>query len=96
MYSRETYSTLFHIPQIGSNRKSQARYGIPWNPESDANNNCTNPHMSLSHQSNRYSLRNGNYPICLMINVKRKRKEEGSTLGIKFCCLYFFSQKIER
>lgn len=42
------------------------------------------------------SLRNGNYPICLMINVKRKRKEEGSPLGIKFCCLYFFSQKIER
>ena len=44
----------YSIPQIGSNRKSQAQYGIPWNPESDANNNCTNPHMSLSHQSNRY------------------------------------------
>lgn len=93
------YSTLFHISQIGSNWKSQTQYGIPWNPESDANNIIiVLIHICLS-PINRIgtSRRNGNSPIWLMINVKRKRKkEEGSLLGMKLCYLDFFSQKIER
>ena len=86
MYSRETYSTLFHIPQIGSNRKSQAQYGIPWNPESDANNIIiVLIHICLS-PINRIgtSRRNGNSPIWFLVDDKcetKKKKRRGITVG---------------
>ena len=49
MCYRERYGTRFDfITRVGSNRKSQTQYGISWNPEYDATNNLTNPHMSLS------------------------------------------------
>ena len=42
--------TLFHSMDQEQSKKP-GQYGISWNPEYDATNNCTNPHMSLSHQS---------------------------------------------
>lgn len=50
MCSWETYVTLLHY-MAGEQSKSQTQYGISWNPEYDATNNCTNPQMPLSHQS---------------------------------------------
>ena len=49
------YSTLFNRSGVIEKAiPSTVWYGISWNSESDATNNCTNPHMSISHQSNQY------------------------------------------
>ncbi len=42
---------LYSITRIRSNRKSQTQTQHGWIPEYNATNNCTNAHMSLSHQS---------------------------------------------
>lgn len=44
---------LYSISYIDrdQSKKPDPEYGISWNPLYDATNNCTNSHMSLSHQS---------------------------------------------
>jgi hypothetical protein len=63
-------------------KKSQTRYGIPWNPEYDATNNCTNPHMSFSHSS-------------VLVEEMEMKKCETKKLK-KSIIIGSFSQKMER
>lgn len=55
-----------------SKKKSQTQYGISWNPEYHATNNCTNSHMSLSHQP---------LPVDEKRNANQKRKKKKDTVG---------------
>lgn len=50
MCSRERYGTLTYCLRRESSKKKPDPLR-PWNPEYDATNNCTNPHMSFSHSS---------------------------------------------
>lgn len=49
-----------------SKKKSQTQYGISWNPEYHATNNCTNSHMSLSQKP---------LPVDDKCEPKKKKKE---------------------
>lgn len=65
------YSIILHT-RIVSSRTSQTQYGISWNPEYHATNNCTNSHMSLSHQP---------LPVDEKRNANQKRKKKKDTVG---------------
>lgn len=45
------FDSITYTDREQSKKKNQTQYGISWNPEYDATNNCSNSDMSLSHQS---------------------------------------------